>query len=815
MENTFLYDVFISFSFKDQTVADRIVNHLANLYGISCWICTEEIRAGEDFRSDIAQAIKASSLVVLVQSKKSVASVEVTKEIKYALKKGKMVKPFMIEDSQLADELDFEMPSAHYIDATRPELDDRIRELAKDICRTLGREFSAQDPAKASPATRETLLSTPSVIPRRVFCGRDGLLQQIHDSLSTERVVFLNGIGGIGKTQIAMQYAKRYAAQYDTIIYATYDGSLQKLISSDTVFALDPPMTPYTLADGSQESAEAFCQRKLAKIKSLVNARTLIIIDNFDVEEDPDLTEFLDGRYHILFTSRCDYSRYYSTVKVGAIESMEDLKQVFFRNYDGFDVDEDDPDVETLIELVNRHTYTIELLAQHMENSGQTPGEMIRALKEKGILSLNERVVSREMKTQIAYENLLKMFKLFSLSDQEQELLKYLSLMPKEGVSIREFKEWAGISSNSVLKGLERKSWIIKNSEGIALHPIICQVVCHEVAANEENCGPFLTRLLEQVTDARLWHCTKIEKDRYAAIFKSILRRFPVLNKATEALYFTAQALMSFAVDPNFSLELAKRLWEFCRQTYSETSYEAGYAAFKLGWLHAYNSQLPDAVNQACIWLGKASDIWSQVELETQKQKGALVQTITNLSKMHLVKYQKDADPRELDEAVALAKQSIACGLELLRKDDVQYAKVAGAQWQLADALCEGGRYREALENIDAAIALLVERFTENDSDTLYAMHRKAAILYAMGDISAAKVLAEKSAMGYVEFFGIAQPDVYKLYLLLGQCCEKLGEKAEAAEAFSAALKTGKLFFAPDSDAIRSLEARLQSSGTE
>ena len=57
------------------------------------------------------------------------------------------------------------------------------------------------------------------------------------------------------------------------------------------------------------------------------------------------------------------------------------------QNYDGYDVCEDDPMLSELIELVGRHTYTIELLAQHMENSGQTPKEMIEILKKEGISS--------------------------------------------------------------------------------------------------------------------------------------------------------------------------------------------------------------------------------------------------------------------------------------------------------------------------------------------------------------------------------------------------------------------------------------------
>ena len=101
LEHNIQFDVFISFSFADQAIVDRIVNLLTNVYGISCWICTEEIRAGENFRMDLAQAINAAGLVVLVQSKHSAVSKEVSKEILFALKKGKMVKPFVIEESEL------------------------------------------------------------------------------------------------------------------------------------------------------------------------------------------------------------------------------------------------------------------------------------------------------------------------------------------------------------------------------------------------------------------------------------------------------------------------------------------------------------------------------------------------------------------------------------------------------------------------------------------------------------------------------------------------------------------------------------------
>lgn len=46
MSEHYSHDVFISFSFKDQAIVDRIVNQLTNKCRIPCWICTKKIRAG-------------------------------------------------------------------------------------------------------------------------------------------------------------------------------------------------------------------------------------------------------------------------------------------------------------------------------------------------------------------------------------------------------------------------------------------------------------------------------------------------------------------------------------------------------------------------------------------------------------------------------------------------------------------------------------------------------------------------------------------------------------------------------------------------
>jgi hypothetical protein len=60
---------------------------------------------------------------------------------------------------------------------------------------------------------------TPPRNPR--FTGRDGMLTELRRRLRTEQgtlvVQALYGLGGVGKTQLAMEYAHRFAADYDLV----------------------------------------------------------------------------------------------------------------------------------------------------------------------------------------------------------------------------------------------------------------------------------------------------------------------------------------------------------------------------------------------------------------------------------------------------------------------------------------------------------------------------------------------------------------------------------------------------------------------
>ncbi len=802
------HDVFVSFSFKDQKTSEYVVNQLSNKYNIPCWICTSEILAGEHYKAVIVDAIETAKLVLFIQSENSISSREVPKEIAVALDNGKPVIPFVIDEAELVGDLEYDLLAVHRVDATRPTMDERIEELSRQIYAVINK--NSKSGSWSGSFRQFKLLSTPTITPKKIFLGRDEVLAQIENNFSRgETVQFLYGIGGIGKTQIAKQYAKRHKNDYDTIVYTTYNESIKNTLISENSFVLEPEMARFTMSDGSKESDNDFFNRKLEKIKKISDKKTLIVLDNFDTVSDENLEAFISGDYHLLITTRNDFSRLFPTVKIDAIESMDQLKEIFMQNYGGYDVEEDDPCLSELIELVNRHTYTVELLAQHMENSGQTPEEMIKSLKKEGILSLSEEVMSENMKKQTAYENLLKMFKLFSLTEEEKTVLMYLSFMPIEGVNVRNFRLWADLDSTKIIKDLETKSWIVKNTEGIALHPIIKEVVKHEIGASEEKCAGFINRFTDTIEDKKTWGMKKSEKDRYALIAKGILERFDQITDKTELFYYQATNLFSFAVDTEYALVLAKRLYDYYLKTKGENSFETARSAFKIGWLYTYDNHFANADENSLHWLSMADEAFSHIPLSTSEEKSRHTMTKTNLSKQYMIKYSKTRSEADFNIALKYVEDSLNHAVESFSPGEFHYGKIAGAYLQLIELLIVAEKYDNCLSYLEKASEILLSLFDETHMDIVYIRRLKATILYKLGEYEEAKTLAEKSADGYVECIGLNHPNTYLVYTLLGDICTALNKHTEALNAYEIAKKVAESIYPPNAKETASVNEKI------
>jgi len=134
------------------------------------------------------------------------------------------------------------------------------------------------------------------------FTGREDVLNQLHHALRTENTVALShpqgisGLGGIGKTQTALEYAYRYQNEYNAVFWVRAD-SITTLTSSLVKLA-----DVLKLPERVEQDQERIVQAVLRWFR--LHTDWLLIYDNID---DLSVAEQLlpkAGPGHILFTTR-------------------------------------------------------------------------------------------------------------------------------------------------------------------------------------------------------------------------------------------------------------------------------------------------------------------------------------------------------------------------------------------------------------------------------------------------------------------------------------------------------------------------------
>src|SRR5947209_16292254 len=110
------------------------------------------------------------------------------------------------------------------------------------------------------------------------FTGRGGILTVLHDALIARHTVALtqaiSGLGGIGKTQVAIEYIYRYQHNYDTILWANA-GSRDRVLLDFALIAkqLDLPAKN----ENDQNRMVAAVMKWLT-----TNTKWLLVLDSID-----------------------------------------------------------------------------------------------------------------------------------------------------------------------------------------------------------------------------------------------------------------------------------------------------------------------------------------------------------------------------------------------------------------------------------------------------------------------------------------------------------------------------------------------------
>lgn len=337
-----------------------------------------------------------------------------------------------------------------------------------------------------SPIADEIIVGCKANKPCKFFVGRDKEIEKLHSFIQDNNCVFINGIGGIGKSEFVKKYIHLYKNKYTNIIYLRYNGSLKNMIA-DIQF----------VNDMENDDSEYRFHKHYNFLKSLRDD-TLIVIDNFDttIENEPFFDDFTENEYKVIFTTRSDFEDY-EYLQLDVIEDEEQILNMinFFYPVNT----ENRPVLLSIIGTVYKHTLSVEIAARLLKSSNITPSELLSKLAENNIkLDSEEKVqIKKDNKTskKTYYNHLHTLFRLFDLTEKQKYIMMNFCFVSINGIEKVLFSDWIKEPTANNINDLIELGLIKCVDKQIYINPVIRDVVIAELEPKVTDCKDLINSI--------------------------------------------------------------------------------------------------------------------------------------------------------------------------------------------------------------------------------------------------------------------------------------------------------------------------------
>lgn len=484
-------DIFISYHTNSSADIVHKLSLALEGAGLSCWFAPRD--CSNEYASTIVHAIKSSKMLLLVLNDKSNESKHCLNEINIAFNQGISILPIRISEVNLSDDMYYYIGRIHIMNGGVPPELLKIQEIIERCRQILGKNSSISADVKQEGVTKTANFGLVSSLsyPDSRFVGRKKELEAIAEQLSgMDNKLFLSGMGGIGKSEIAKMYLKQNAEKYKVVLWVPFTENLVHTLGSDSAF----PIEGISRTSHTSDSDEDYALRKMDILKKIANRQVLIIIDNFDVEDDPYLDRFLSGTYGVLFTTRIRHEGR-NEIAILPMQDEKDLVALFKTEYTRAITSEEENTVRKIIQYLDGHTLSIRLIASAMQKRRIKPVKMLKMLKDEDSANLK---TDKKLSEQI-FGRLKTVFRLSTLTEEELHLLMNLSLISNAGIDVSTLYEWCELSDYDLIDNLIARSWIIYDDvqDIVHLHPLIAELMLEELQKHPEACETMLKNYYE------------------------------------------------------------------------------------------------------------------------------------------------------------------------------------------------------------------------------------------------------------------------------------------------------------------------------
>ena len=569
-----------------------------------------------------------------------------------------------------------------------------------------------------SPTISDFIMEEDVPKPCRYFCGREKEVEELHELLVKGRKVFLHGIAGIGKSELVKAYAKKYKKSYRNILYIAYSGSLKQDI------------TDLDFVDDLQEDSEEERFRKHNRFLRSLKEDTLLIIDNFNVtaERDNLLPVIMKYRCRVVFTTRSRLDNYVC-MQLDEITEKGILLQLMSCYYSC--AEKYRSILLQIIETVHSHTLVVELAARLLEKGILEPSELLIKLKEeKAALNASDKIgITKDGKAikNTYYGHIHILFSLYQLSEQEQNIMCNIAMIPFTGISARLFAKWLKLSDLNIVNDLIEMGFIVpKSGQAIALHPMIQEIAVADTKPSIKKCQ-ILCRSLQET-------CLLHGKDvvYHKIMFRTIENLILLAEKDDMAYYLHfLEDVFPYMEKYHYEIGMKKILYEMSQileKSFGETNDKALYLDY-------------------CAACEKKRDKAIQLE----KQALSLLTEI-NVDNAHLtanIHANLGALYREVGQ-IEYAKQHIEKGITILEQYNLNYMNDSIAQiCNYAILLMELGEAQRGLTALRKLARIVKNYNLEFSSDYAAIQEAIANIFLVQGNLSEATSHFKKAIQIY------------------------------------------------------------------
>ncbi len=593
------------------------------------------------------------------------------------------------------------------------------------------------------------------------FVGRNKQIDELDDLLSNNRIVIVNGIGGIGKTEFIKRYALLHNNIYDHIIYAAQDSSVENLVTHSLANNI-------INNDITDELEDSKFEKTIQALNIILSERDLVILDNVN-------SDFFDQKYSRqtkkLLGLNCKFiigSRYitdlYPNISLKELDKAE-LRDLFCYWYN--EKTDDFASVDELIRLASYHTLTVELIAKQCARNFMSPQEDVVYLNTHGFEADETIVVSdkdmSETRNSI-FGHINTLYNLANLSDEECYLLQCINLAPITGVQGKLLSKLVDSKYINLLGELKNGGWIDSSEGKLSIHPIISMVIqcnrpvdfkidnilgkfyeyyyCQENLMDREN-YEFYFSVCEKLAGKyasfsylrfinmafRYQYITSYDKENFISLFEVVFNELWKGGDHSEELY---EELLNFtSALANEGNENAQRFLDYATSFFDLFNYSIEFKA-EILYIRAALEFYKSNYDIACDCYKEIIGLYSELSKNGDDFRREVANSTYNLAFIYL----KTGD---FDLSEKNYKKSIEMYMDL---GDEESDDVLDCYDGLAELYCRTNRYDLAKEYIDLAYEISTRKYGQ-EADISSRIHcTMAEILISENEVdSAIKIL--------------------------------------------------------------------------